>query len=339
MFKRNGLFGIRAFSKSVINIIVAGNSICNGEGSSEFDVGLGNKLAKQIGGLSCFAGTDIAYLNGVNSTCQGGRYIGLSTDALDGTINSIRSHIFDITGSYDPTKTNILFIDELTNQLSIDNSDATVLSNLLSLTNLVRSGNGTTPQAWIICIFTGIPRGVSSVDNTSDLAYQRNLFMKSINSKLLANPKTYGVDYVLDRTTNFQSPRNISSFVQSSMDTLDAYYAPAERSSNTGGTSSFTATYTAGSASVTNIVVTGYPPQVGQTLTASTLPSGIFITSISTNSLSINTSTGVTSGNGISSSSVNSGKQNLHTHPSDLGYKIQIPLLDQFFRKLGITLS
>ena len=338
MFKRNGLYGIRAFSKATVNIIIAGNSLCNGEGSSDFDLGIGNKLARQVGSLPCFVGTDIAYLNGVTSSCQGGRYIGLSSDGINGANNSMRSNITDVTSSYDPIKTNILLIDELTNQLSIDNSDTTVLNNLISYINLVRSGNGGTAQKWFIAILTGIPRGVAAVDNTSDLAYQRNIFMKSINTKLLSNPKSYGIDYVIDRITNFQSPRNISSFVQASMDSLDAYYSPVERSAATGGTGTFTATYTAGSASVTNIVVTGYPPHVGQSVTSSTVPNGLFITSISTNSLSLNTGTGVTAGTGIATSSVNGGKQNLHTHPSDAGYALQFPLLDQAFRQIALRI-
>lgn len=339
MYKLNGAYGIRAFSGAGINIIVAGNSIANGEGSSDFDVGLNNKLARTVGSLPCFAGTNIAYLSGVISSCNGGRYIGLSSDGINGANNSMRSFITAVTGSYDPAKTNILLIDELTNQLSIDNSVTAVLNNLSSYTALVRSGNGTTPQKWIIAILTGLPRGVAAVDNNSDAYYQRNMFMRSINTLLMNNPITYGIDYVLDRTTNFQSPRNITSFVQASMDALDSYYAPVERSAATGGTGTFTATYTAGSASVTFIVVTGYPPQVGQTITASTLPAGIYITSITGNSLNLSTGTGVTSGTAIASSSVNAGKQNLHIHPSDLGYQIQIPILDAFFRKLGLVIG
>lgn len=219
MFNTSGK-GFKKYSAATHKITVAGNSIAVGAGADTMPNG--QKLAYMIQNLPVMSGSGIS----VNGTAFGARVITNGTDTVGQ--NSMVADIASVTGQYDASKTNILVMDEITNQISIQgNTDTQVLAAISYYTGLVRASN----RKWFIIMFTCLPRGpAATVNNTSDIIFQRNTYAKAVNKAIKSNPKSYGLDLVIDRTDNFTAPwKNMTSFLQADFNAVADYYTALER--------------------------------------------------------------------------------------------------------------
>lgn len=201
--------GFRRYSAATHNIVVDGNSIAAYVGGTLTGQGLATTIQNSPA------------LQGSGIVVQGFATGGHAFDAAVGT-NDMMGGMQQILDAHVPNKTNILFFDEFTNQIYGENNTAEqAITAMQAYMAAVSVGN----RRWQFVTFTTIPRGVSD---------SRNLVLEQVNTLLLNNYHTYGLNQVIDRRC-MGSPWRMTGYTQADFDAISLYYTATERSAANGG--------------------------------------------------------------------------------------------------------